>query len=409
MKGIAMVPNSRGFSMLFIRTDALSAQSGLSPKRGWSGLLLSGVAFAALFASSSAQAAGVISFGNDQSISVGLGLRTSYSDVEHGAPNGGDASAFSVDDLRLYVSGQFNSWLKATFNTERDANGNVDILDAYAQFEPMDEFNVWIGRMLPPSDRANLDGPFYLSTWLYPGVVSQYPAKFAGRDDGATIWGKLFDKKLVYSVGVFNGHNRVLGASNQGDNMLYAGRIAYNFLDPEPDPAYYTSSTYYGTANILTVAFATQYQSDGVGTAVKPGNYFGWNFDALFEKNFADIGTVTLEGAYYKYETGSVLDVSPSFGGSGPTANVGGINQGKAFLLSADYMFPQKFGPGSVQPAFRYQEFDPNLTTVITRQYDAGVNYILDGQNARVSADYVNAVSGHLTQNEFILGLQLQI
>jgi hypothetical protein len=38
-----------------------------------------------------------------------------------------------------------------------------------------------------------------LSEWYYPGVVSQYPSRFEGRDLGGTVWGKVFDKKLVYS------------------------------------------------------------------------------------------------------------------------------------------------------------------------------------------------------------------
>ncbi len=374
----------------------------------WSALK-GGVMLATLLGCGTAHASGVISLGGDKSISVGLGMRSSYSDVQHGAPDGSDASAFSLDSVRLYVNAQANSWLKATFNTERDGAGHINVLDGYAQFEPMDEFNVWIGRMLPPSDRANLDGPYYLNTWTYPGVVSQYPAKFAGRDDGATVWGKLFDKKLVYSVGVFNGHNRIFGASNQGDSMLYAGRLAFNFLDPEPDPAYYESSTYYGSADILTAAFSVQYQPNGVGTALLRRDYTGWNFDGLYEKKFTDIGTITLESAYYNYDTGSIVDVAPNFGGAGATDNVGGLQQGKAFLVGADFMFPEKIAIGMIQPALRYQEFDPGLGGPIHRQYDIGINYILDGHNARISADYVNVLTGHASQNQFILGIQLQI
>ncbi|MEI9891733.1 MAG: hypothetical protein WDN45_15765 [Caulobacteraceae bacterium] len=81
------------------------------------------------------------------------------------------------------MNGQLNKTIGATFNTERDGDGNIVVLDGYARFEFKDEFNIWAGRMLPPTDRSNLDGPYYLSSYNYPGVVSQYPAKFAGRDD----------------------------------------------------------------------------------------------------------------------------------------------------------------------------------------------------------------------------------
>jgi hypothetical protein len=363
---------------------------------------------ALLMASTSAHAGATIGFGDGESLSVGLGMRTSFTSQSNGAPNGSRSADFSLDDVRLYVGASLNDYIKATFNTERDADGHVDVLDGYAQFEFMPEFNIWVGRMLPPSDRANLDGPFYLNSWLYPGVVSQYPAKFAGRDDGATMWGKVFDKKLVYSAGVFEGHNRYAGASNQGDDPLVAGRVAYNFLDAEPDPAYYTSSTYYGAVDVLTLAFALQYEENGVGTALHRGDYTGWNMDLLFEKKLS-FGVITLEGAYYNYDTGGVKDVAPGFGGAGSTANVGGINQGDGYLIGADYLIPGKVGWGQFQPFFRYQNFDNDLTHIGANQYDLGVNYVISGHNARVSIDYSKNDGGGVADfDRIIAGIQLQ-
>jgi hypothetical protein len=372
-----------------------------------------GVATAALLAASTipggpAHAGATIGFGDGESVSVGLGLRTDFTSQSNGAPNGSRSADFSLDDVRLYIGASLNDYIKATFNTERDGDGHVDVLDGYAQFEFMPEFNIWVGRMLPPSDRANLDGPFYLNSWLYPGLVSQYPAKFAGRDDGATVWGKVFDKKLVYSAGVFEGHNRYAGASNQGDDPLIAGRVAYNFLDAEPDPAYYTSSTYYGSVDVLTLAFALQYEENGVGTAIHRGDYTGWNMDLLFEKKLS-FGVITLEGAYYNYDTGGVKDVTPNFGGAGPTANVGGITQGDGYLIGADYLIPGKVGWGQFQPFFRYQNFDNDLTHLGADQYDLGVNYVISGHNARVTIDYSKDEGGGVADyDRIIAGIQLQ-
>jgi len=42
--------------------------------------------------------------------------------------------------------------------------------------------------MLPPSDRSNLSGPFFINGWDYP-FVSNYPNVFEGRDDGVAYWG----------------------------------------------------------------------------------------------------------------------------------------------------------------------------------------------------------------------------
>ncbi len=356
----------------------------------------------------SANAGGTIAFGDGESVTLGLGLRSSFTSQSNGAPDGSRSADFSLDSVRLYIGASLNDHIKATFNTERDGNGDVEVLDGYAQFEFLNEFNVWVGRMLPPSDRANLDGPYYLNTWLYPGVVSQYPAKFAGRDDGATVWGKVFDKKLVYAVGAYEGHNRYAGASNTGDDLLYAGRVAYNFLDAEPNPAYYESSTYYGSVDVLTLAFAAQYEANGVGTALRRGDYTGWNMDLLFEKKLP-FGVVTLEGAYYNYNTDGVKDVAPNFNGAGATANVGGITQGDGYLIGAAYLFPQKIGWGQFQPFFRYQSFDADLSHTNSKEYDLGVNYVIDAHNARISLDYSkNDGGGVQSYDRFIAGIQLQ-
>ncbi|MBI1285860.1 MAG: porin [Thiobacillus sp.] len=354
---------------------------------------------AGLLPATAAHAGGTITWGEDKSVSLGLGMRSSFSSVEGGAANGSRAENIGLDSVRIYMGGSLNKYIKGTFNTEKNGD-TITLLDGYAQFEFMDEFNVWVGRMLPPSDRSNLDGPYYLSNWVYP-TAPYYPAIFAGRDDGATVWGKMLDKKLVYALGVFKGHNRAAGASNQSSSLLWAGRIAYNFLDAEPNPAYYTSSTYYGSVDVLTLAFAGQYQKNGVGTALLPGDYTEWNADLLFEKKL-DFGVVTLEGAYYDVSTQGVVDTVL------PGTNTGGITAGDAFLVSGAYMFPEKVGWGFVQPYGRYQELDPDVG-LKTKQYDIGANYVIDGHNARISLDYTAAKVGTGSyKDSFIIGVQLQ-
>lgn len=372
------------------------------------GLLLAASA-ACLAPMGAAQAAGKISLGDDSWVSVGLGVRASVTQDEHGAPDGSSNFDTSLDSVRLYVNGQLNKTIGATFNTERASNGDIKLLDGYVRFEFADGFNVWAGRLLPPSDRSNLDGPYYLSSYNFPGLVSQYPARFAGRDDGVVVWGKLLDKKLVYSAGVFRGHNKISGASNQGGDPLFAGRVAFNFWEPEDNPGYYTSSTYYGSADILTVAVAGQVQKNAVGSAAAKGDYKAWNVDALMEKKVLGGGAVTLEGAYYKYDTDGVLDVAPGFGGADGTDNVGGITEGKAWLASAGFLFPQTVGIGKVQPVVRFQQFDATLLDVKTKQWDASLNYIIKGHNARLSLDYAHLdTEGGQDNDTITLGAQLQ-
>lgn len=395
------------------------------PKQKLIGLLLAAGIF-----SGEANAGATISFGEDKFVSLGFGLRAAYSSVEDGAADGKSRSNdFDVYSARVYTSAQLNKYIKGTLNFEgvhgaestTNAAESFEIYEAIAQFEFMPEFNIWAGRMLTPSDRSNLDGPYFLSSWLYPGLVAQYPSQLAGRDTGVTAWGKLDDNHLIYSFGAFEGHNNYSQASSQDDNLLYAGRIQYDFWGQGMTPAYYTASTFYGK-EYLSIGFASQYQKNGVGSMNAKGDYLGYSADILFEKDVG-IGYLDVEAGLYKFDTDDKSDVSKTLLSTTPslTANVGGIRQGKAYLLSSALLFPQQVGWGKLQPYFRYQKFDADSTSgdggllsvdvlsSVSKQYDYGVHYVIDGHNARLSATYTkNEFSNLPDQDKFTLGVQLQ-
>ena len=352
---------------------------------------------------------------DDAGLTAGIGVRVSYSRLENGAPNGtSDSNDFNVENARLFFSGHYGKIVKGTFNTERMANDSLRVMDAIAQFEFMPEFNVWLGRMLPPSDRANLYGPFYALPWAYPGVASNYPNLAVGRDNGATVWGKFVNGKLVYSFGAFEGHNKAATLSGASDKVLWAGRLAFNILDPEPAPAYYTGGWYGGDKDILTVALAGFSQKDGVGTAARPGDLKVWSADVLFEKRFGGF-VPTIEGAYYKYDLGGAVDCSSGEPGSVACGvagdNIGGQVDGKAYLLGGGLLFTQKIGWGQFQPFIRYQKYDRSLSNTTNKALDFGVNYIIKGPNAKVSAVYSKLEDSRRPaplddQWQFLLGVQ---
>ena len=64
-------------------------------------------------------AAGTITFGEDQYVSVGFGMRGSYSNLEDAANDGGNSNDFELDSARLYVSGSLNKYIKGMFNSEK--------------------------------------------------------------------------------------------------------------------------------------------------------------------------------------------------------------------------------------------------------------------------------------------------
>ena len=378
---------------------------------------------ALIFAAAPASAGGTIEFGENMKISVGAGLRTAFTSVEDAAPDGSDSSSnFNVQSLRLYLNGQIHEKVKFTFNTECEscvfgqdaedkigAAGDIDILDGIVQFELSPEFNLWIGRMLTPADRIELNGPYYGLTWnqfTVPLLPSDQlgQAGLLGRDDGITAWGAV--GKFQYAVGAFDG---VDGGPNQGDSLLYSGRIAYNFLNQEANPGYYTSSTYFGNlGDVLTIGLSYQYQKDGTGTATSPGDFDAVIVDALFEKVLGDQGVLTLEGEYKLFSadltTAALAD---------PTCFC--LFDGDAFFVTAAYLFPQEIGIGRLQPYFRYTENKPDFDGEADSDLsEVGVNYIISGHNLRLNANFTTG-DANLTGfagpkvDGFSIGVQIQI
>src|SRR5439155_5023480 len=171
-------------------------------------------------------------------VTVGAGVQTSFVDTE---TDGSDRTGnFLLNSVRLYVSGRAADRINFMFNTEYDGSGNhVTVLDAAAQFEMSDHFHVWVGRFLPPSDRANLYGPYYAHHWstFTDGVQDGYPFVSAGRANGAVYWGQF--GKVKVSAGGFDG-----ASATSSPTLIGAGRIQVDFWNPED--GYYLNGTYYG-------------------------------------------------------------------------------------------------------------------------------------------------------------------
>jgi len=261
------------------------------------------------------------------------------------------------------------------------------VLDAAAQFELDPKFNIWAGRLLPPSDRANLYGPYYAHHWAVftDGVQDGYPFIFQGRDNGVVYWGQ-FDKVKV-SAGVFD------GTTATGDKtVLSAGRVQVDFWDRED--GYYLNGTYYGKKNLLAI---------GVAGQVQGSDKSAWSADFLLEKKVGD-GAVSLESEYADY------------------SRLGGYNaryqRDRGGYGLASFLFPPAMGlTGNFEVLGKvaYATFTKGLTT-LDRDYnqtttELNFNYVIRDFNARVMIFYkdtrFNAVPNNSKQ--YGVGLQLQI
>jgi hypothetical protein len=352
-----------------------------------------------VFGAASSQAGYKMEVNENSWISLGMGMRAHVGAQQTDTSEGWEKS-LAFDNGRIYINGGIMEGLTFEFNTDVTNNGNggnakdVVMLDAIAKFEFSEAFNVWAGRMLPPSDRANLSGPYYLNTWNFPAGCDACPERYtniyAGRDDGAAIWGQFQGGKFKYQVGVFEGNS-----NSSAPN--FAARLTLNLLDPEP--GYYNSSTYFGTKDIFAIGLVYQVQSGGSNLADE--NFSGWNVDILFEKNLGDsAGTVTLDGAVYGYSSGGALST---------------VQDGLGFFALGGYMLPDKVGvgpfKGNPQATIRYEQYRDDRTNVgigtgTTDRIDAALNWILDGHNAYLTLNYGKVLD--TDQQEIILGMQFQ-
>jgi len=328
-----------------------------------------------------------------KTLSYGVGLRVGGGlDTSTGTVSS-DNVGIKTLDVRPYISGQVHPLLK--FEGHLDLNNadqsRIRVLDAVAKFELDDLFNVWLGRFLPPSDRANLSGPYYQNAWFFPTGVNGYPSIYAGRDDGGAVWGQLEKGKFKYQAGVFT-----LDSNTPTSEVLYAGRLVLNLLDPEP--GYYNSSTYYGTKDVLALGGAVQYQKLGAATVIGTdttgapilarNDLLAFNVDLLFEKRLAWADTLTLEGAYYNFNKGA---------------------QGWSWYALASYLFATKVAFGQVQPMVRWQQFTATAGGDPVRTLDAGLNYIIDGHNTRVAFAVQNRNPPTApSTTSYQLGIQIQ-
>jgi len=325
-------------------------------------------------------------------VSVGAGVRTSFTSTD---PDFGEkASDFNLDSARIYISGKITDKISLMFNTEYNSNSDkVGVIDAVARFEFSDKFNIWAGRFLPPSDRANLYGPYYASQWgvFNDGIQDGYPFETTGRDDGVAYWGQFGIAKVSFGVFDVKGLTKATGTGDDND-VLAAGRVQLDFWDPEG--GYYLNGTYYGEKDLLAVGVAAQ--------TVSGDN--AYSVDFLLEKKLAGSAVVTVEAEYAKYD---------GLGGY-PSPIEDSYKKTDGFYVLGAYLFPQTVGIGKFQVLGKYAQATYSYTALDVDQdtVELDVNYIIKDFNARISLFYIDKsfdpdVGGDSKQ--IGIGLQVQI
>ena len=320
-------------------------------------------------------------------ITVGAGMQTSF---VHTRPPDGIATStdqFLLNSARLYVSGPVTDQIKFMFNTEYDgASNKIGVLDAAARFEFNPKFNIWAGRFLPPSDRANLYGPYFSHHWatFSDGIQNGQPFVYAGRDNGVVYWGDF--NKVKVSGGAFDGFS----ATGKKD-IIGAGRIQVDLWDKEE--GYYLNGTYYGDKDLLAFGVASQVQTGNTATTA----------DFLLEKKLGGGGVVSIESEYAFYNELGGYDSN--------------YNRSQGAYVLGGYMFPNEVGIGKIEILGKYGEakFSRGKTIVDTpyvwKTTEIDLNYVIKQFNARVMFFFKNnnytAIKTDFWQGG--VGLQIQM
>lgn len=316
-------------------------------------------------------------------VSLGAGLQAGATST---MPDGGDTTnAFTLNSARLYVSGPVTDKIKFMFNTEYNgATQAIGVIDAVARIETSAKMNIWVGRFLPPSDRANLYGPYYSheAAVYTDGIQDGYPFLTTGRDNGVMYWGQF--GKVKAAAGAFDGTT-----TTGNPKVLGAARVMVDLWDPEG--GYYLNGTYYGDKNLLAIGGAVQGQDGNTASSV----------DFLMERKTGDGGAVSIESEYANYD---------GLGGyDGNYAKSDG-----AYILGG-YIFGKPMGVGKLEMLGKYAKANfKNGVTGLHPDYDQkttefDVNYLIKQFNARLMFYLKNTTFSDVKHDFKQAGVILQI
>jgi len=196
--------------------------------------------------------------------------------------------------------------------------------------------------------------------------------------------------------------------STKAPEMQYQGYVKWQFLDKESNQLPYSAGSYLGKKRILNIGSGFSYQKNAMwyrnvslDTISTPMQSFAVDVFFDYYLNKEKQNAVTAYAAFLNYDfgpnyirnagamnTANGTNSAASFNGTGNAAPL--IGTGQVIYAQAAYLFKKDLlgKEGTLQPyasgSFAsYQKLkDPVLI------YDIGINWIMSGQNSKLSIDY---------------------
>lgn len=337
---------------------------------------------------------------------------------------------FNIPRARIYFSGRVTRPIEYQLSFQR-SNNSLDLLNAYLNFRYDERLQLRIGRMRAPFtyEWAKLSNWEFLQPERSPFAANFGP----NRQVGVMGWGNLFENRLEYAVGVFDGpRNSYQDFNNAKDIMAFIDyrpffqtESALKFLSvggsvdegDENNPL--VPAQLRGSQNASSNTIAT---SSGDSLIAVPFLQFNNN---VREKGGRELWELH---ATYFYKGLSVLGAWDSgfndFSLTTPSAKpvhlpVGGYHIQVGYILTGETLEKRalveplrpfdlrrgKFGPGAIELTARYSNLqignqvftgglaDPNLWTNRLNMTDVGFNWYLN-RNVKFYFDWEHAMFG---------------
>lgn len=191
--------------------------------------------------------------------------------------------------------------------------------------------------------------------------------------------------------GTFNANSYSYQVDGEDYNWVYTGYFKYDLLDKESDKLPYFVGTYLGKKRVLSVG-AGFYHHPG---ALAKGNELTTAERADVTKLAADVffdtpigtkgGALNLLAAYYNFNYGG----DDNFAAGGLVPANGSIMYGQV-----GYVLPFNAKGHRFMPYLTYSHQDLKHTPNNSREFALGLNWFINGHNAKITAEYVNGIKG---------------
>jgi phosphate-selective porin OprO/OprP len=127
-------------------------------------------------------------------------------------------SGFFLPRQRIFFDGNITKRIEYELSINRGLGGTVNILNAFINLHFDDRFQLKFGRYFTP---FTYDQYAISNYWLPTPERSIFTTNVGlGRQIGAMGWGYLFDKRLDYAAGVFNGSRNSFESLNNGVDFV---------------------------------------------------------------------------------------------------------------------------------------------------------------------------------------------